>query len=219
MPLECSLIACEPVRFAGQDQTSPAPGVASNAAQQQRWPHCPRTWARSWRPKAVTMRTRPGASFGTAGCPHPEICLPNSRPRLLGVPSPRARVECPACPGISHNTLKFIDLDRAGFSVSETERPRTDSRLLGSSVDRPTKCRRDEIGWNGACASYAAPSCLLQKAAHAGSGEVVGLPFLRVQPTQRVFRASNPLPDRPTGSPRSSQSTTGISSLHSWRPP
>ena len=216
MPLECSLIACEPVRFAGQDQTSPAPGVASNAAQQQRWPHCPRTWARSWRPKAVTMRTRPGASFGTAGCPHPEICLPNSRPRLLGVPSPRARVECPACPGISHNTLKFIDLDRAGFSVSETDRPRTDSRLLGSSVDRPTKCRRDEIGWNGACASYAAPSCLLQKAAHAAQRRGCGVAISSGTANPKSFPS---IPDRPTGSPRSSQSTTGISSLHSWRPP
>lgn len=180
------------------------------------WSHWPRTWARSWRLKAVAMQAGPGASFGTAGRQLSQVCLPNSGPRLLGDPSRLARVGCPACSGISHNTLKFIDLDRAGFSVSETERPRTDSRLLGSSVDRPTKCRGDEIGWNGACASYAAPSCLLQKAAHAAQRRGCGAAISSGTANPKSFPS---IPDRPTGSPRSSQSTTGISSLHSWRPP
>ena len=120
------------------------------------WSHWPRTWARSWRLKAVAMQAGPGASFGTAGRQLSQVCLPNSGPRLLGDPSRLARVGCPACSGISHNTLKFIDLDQARFSADGTERPRTDSRLVGSSVDRPTICRRGEIGWSGACASYSA---------------------------------------------------------------
>ena len=149
--------------------------------------------------KSSDHANQAGASFGTAGCPQSEICLPNSRPRLLGVPSPRARVECPACSGISLNTLKFIDLDRAGFSVSETERPRTDSRLLGSSVDRPTKCRGDEIGWNGACASYAAPSCLLQKAAHAAQRRGCGVAISSGTANPKSFPSIQPFtrsPDR-----------------------
>src|SRR5262249_22150263 len=49
------------------------------------------------------------------------------------------------CPGTNHNTLKFIDLNQARFSVDESERSRTDSRLLDSSVDHPTICRRSGI--------------------------------------------------------------------------
>src|SRR5215472_10133203 len=119
MPLEFFLIAGKFARFAGH-QTSPAAGVAANAAQRQGWSHCPRTWARSWSLKAVAVRTRPGASFGAAGLSPSEICLLNNGPRLLGVPYPRARVGCPACSRIRHNTLKFIDLDQTRFSGGES---------------------------------------------------------------------------------------------------
>src|SRR5215470_8650976 len=115
MPLEFSLIAGKFARFAGH-QTSPAAGVAANVAQRQGWSHCLRTWAL----KAVAVRTRPGASFGAAGLSPSEICLLNNRPRLLGVPYSRARVGCPACSRIRHNTLKFIDLDQTRFSGGES---------------------------------------------------------------------------------------------------
>jgi len=63
--------------------------------------------------------------------------------------------------------LKLIDLDQARFSVGERERSRTDSRLLGSSVDHPTICRLGEERLDAPSASYAATPGLLQKAAHA----------------------------------------------------
>jgi hypothetical protein len=116
--------------------------------------------------KAVAIRTRPGASFGTACRPPSEICLPNSGPRLLGVPSPRAGVECPACSRNRRNMLKLIDLDQARFSVGERERSRTDSRLLGSSVDDPTICR---LGGRALCFVR----CNAQSALESGSCSVV----------------------------------------------
>jgi hypothetical protein len=97
-----------------------------------------------------------------------------------------ARVGCPACSGIRHNMLKFIDLDQARSKVGagEAERPLSDLRLRDSSVDRATICWRGEIGWNAACASYPAPSRLLQKSARAvrrrGSG--VGIPSVSANP-------------------------------------
>jgi hypothetical protein len=73
--------------------------------------------------------------------------------------------------------LKLIDLDQARFSVGERERSRTDSRLLGSSVDHPTICRLGEEWLDAPSASYAATPSLLQKAAHAvwwrGSGVAI----------------------------------------------
>jgi hypothetical protein len=217
MPLELSVIAGEFTRFAGH-QTSPAAGVAADAAQRQRWSRCPRTWARSWRLKVV-VRARPGgASFGIAGRSLSEVCLPNSAPGLLGVPSPRARVGCPACSEISYNTLKFIDLDQASFSRGEAERPRTDSRLLGSSpIVRQYLSAARSVGTRPVLRPLHRPVCFRKRLVQCG-GEGLGLPFLRVHSTQIVFRASNALPDRPTGSPRWSRSTTGISLLRSWRP-
>jgi len=118
--------------------------------------------------KGSGHRTTPGAIVGTAGRPRSEICLPSSGPRRFGVPS-RARVGCPACSGISHNTLKFIDLDQARFSVGagDAERPRNDLRPRGSSVDWATICRRDEIGWKATRALHGAPTTLLHKTARA----------------------------------------------------
>jgi len=140
--------------------------------------------------KGSGHRTTPGAIVGTAGRPRSEICLPSSGPRRFGVPS-RARVGCPACSGISHNTLKFIDLDQARFSVGagDAERPRNDLRPRGSSVDWATICRRDEIGW---------------------AARFKGCDFFRVQPIQEVCRASDAWPVHPTASPRGSRSTARI---------
>jgi hypothetical protein len=59
MPLELSLIAGDPVRFANH-QTSLAAGVAFNAAQRQRWPYCPRTWVRFVETKSSSHASEAG---------------------------------------------------------------------------------------------------------------------------------------------------------------
>ena len=174
MSLEPSLIAGEPVGFASQDQISPALGVRSTSFTGNEFAHCPRIWVRSRRLKAVATRTTPGAIVGTAGRPRSEICLPSSEPRQFGVP-PRARVGCPACSGISRNTLKFIDFDQARFSVGAgaAERPRNNLRPRGSSVDWATICQRDEIGWNATRALNGAQTTLRRR----GSRVVISFGF------------------------------------------
>jgi hypothetical protein len=96
----------------------------------------------------VAARTRPAP--GISVCPVADRDC--SAPHF-----PRARLRC-RVPKSKDDILKFIDLDKARFEgcAGEAARPRNDSRLLASLVDRPTRCPRREIGWNAAYASRAA---------------------------------------------------------------